>query len=411
MGTHPIFESDFDCLTAFRKIFRDRMESEPVFKNDSEAISYWKSLAAERQADFDELQEMNTDYEREMESQIEKLEKEKNEAQIQHARLSKEFEDYRDRQRQREVITHDEIEKLKTQVAHDTQQKNELMKETRTLEQELDDYANKYRQLHTSYEQSQELLQLEMERNAMLETDVYEKANLHELVQRLRDEKRDLKSEIEVREKLTKRETAKEAIKEDAAPRDLESRLDVDGGNGAVSTRRTPTLVTSSTTHPTAHSISTSTATTSSSSPSMSSIHSTSSSQSRLSALSIVGDLLRKVGALETKLASCRTFVRDNQSAIPNPSQVSTTPRRPVVDSALRSPLRATYTSPMRTSNSFNATPTRGQSRTMNTSASHESRIGERLANQRSLFTNGQNGMGNAEARLPNSKSIKLNAP
>ena len=93
------------------------------------------------------------------------------------------------------------------------------MKETRTLEQELDDYANKYRQLHTSYEQSQELLQLEMERNAMLETDVCEKANLHELVQRLRDEKRDLKSEIEVREKLTKRETAKEAIKEDAAPR------------------------------------------------------------------------------------------------------------------------------------------------------------------------------------------------
>jgi len=31
-----------------------------------------------------------------------------------------------------------------------------------------------------------------------------------------------------------------------------------------------------------------------------------------MSALSIVGDLLKKVGALETKLASCRTFVRDN---------------------------------------------------------------------------------------------------
>ena len=30
-----------------------------------------------------------------------------------------------------------------------------------------------------------------------------------------------------------------------------------------------------------------------------------------MSALSIVGDLLKKVGALETKLASCRTFVRN----------------------------------------------------------------------------------------------------
>ena len=37
-------------------------------------------------------------------------------------------------------------------------------------------------------------------------------------------------------------------------------------------------------------------------------------SAQRLSALTIVGDLLRKVGALETKLASCRTFVRQRSA-------------------------------------------------------------------------------------------------
>lgn len=81
-----------------------------------------------------------------------------------------------------------------------------MTKLNRILEQELDDYDRKYRQLHSSYEQNQELLLIETERNAMLETDVCEKTNLQELVQRLRDEKRDLKSEIEVREKLHKRE-------------------------------------------------------------------------------------------------------------------------------------------------------------------------------------------------------------
>ena len=41
----------------------------------------------------------------------------------------------------------------------------------RQLEQDLDDYDRRYRQLHTSYEQAQELLQVETERNAMLARD------------------------------------------------------------------------------------------------------------------------------------------------------------------------------------------------------------------------------------------------
>jgi len=43
-----------------------------------------------------------------------------------------------------------------------------------------------------------------------------------------------------------------------------------------------------------------------------------------MSALSIVGDLLKKVGALETKLASCRTFVRDNAPELDAQGKVRT---------------------------------------------------------------------------------------
>jgi len=419
------------------------METEPTFRNDSEAAEYWKNLAMERQADFDELQEMNADYEREMESQIERSENEKTQLQIQNARLLKELEDSREKQRHKDASREEELERLKTQFETENRQKLEFSKLNRTLEQELDDYDRKYRQLHTSYEQSQELLQIETERNAMLETDVSEKTNLVELIQRLKDEKRDLKSEIEVREKLTKREKPKEIINEEP-PSDLENRCELDGASGVALPRRKvslPLQATSTTTLPvnpapdtnsrSPHPNSPHHSTITSPSPSMSSIHSNSSSQSRLSALSIVGDLLRKVGALETKLASCRTFVRDNSSTIPNPAQVSTTPRRagthappggPSGDSLLhrtsgepRSPLRNTsgaiYNSPaIRTSASFSTPPRRGsQQNSAFNSSPHESRIGERLANQRALFPNGA-AMTNGE-RLPNSKSIKLNAP
>ena len=39
----------------------------------------------------------------------------------------------------------------------------------RQLEQDLDDFDRRYRQLHMSFESAQELLQVETERNAMLD--------------------------------------------------------------------------------------------------------------------------------------------------------------------------------------------------------------------------------------------------
>ena len=48
----------------------------------------------------------------------------------------------------------------------------------------------------------------------------------------------------------------------------------------------------------------------------------------RLSALNIVGDLLRKVGALELKLSSCRNIVKENGAppGVATPTTTTTTP-------------------------------------------------------------------------------------
>jgi len=409
------------------------MDAEPTFGSDSEAINYWRKLAKERQDDFDELQEMSADYEKEMDATLSKLESEKKTLETQNGRLMQELETYREKQKERHQIAQTEIEKLKDLLNKESDERSKLMTVNRQLEQDLDDFDRRYRQLHMSFESAQELLQVETERNAMLETDQCEYTNMQEMFQRQLDEIRDLKSDREVREKLNKANETKKSsdsrrekiIDQTPPPRGLENLTPV-GASGAASPPNSPgvsqnappthcaTPPTHNSDHLTARSLTTS--------PSISSLHSSASSQSRLSALSIVGDLLRKVGALETKLASCRTFVRDNASTIPTPSQVGT-PRRTnqVPDFARgepRSPLRVTpggakFSSPLRPSQSYSGnatsppTPTRRLSNS-NSFSQPDSRIGERLANQRSLFSTGKTPSGD---RMQNSRSIKLNAP
>lgn len=99
------------------------MEAEPTFRTDSDAIAYWRQLANERQADFDELQDMNTDYEREMEAQIERLESEKKTTSIQNARLTKELEDFRDKHQQTNSSREEELDRLKLELETETSQK------------------------------------------------------------------------------------------------------------------------------------------------------------------------------------------------------------------------------------------------------------------------------------------------
>merc|ERR1711988_1727140 len=60
----------------------------------------------------------------------------------------------------------------------------------------------------------------------------------------------------------------------------------------------------------------------------------------RMSALNIVGDLLRKVGALELKLSSCRNIVKENGA----PATPTTTPMATTADTRRRSSRSATPT-------------------------------------------------------------------
>lgn len=126
-----------------------------------------------------------------------------------------------------------------------------------------------------------------IERNAFLENELDEKASLQETVQRLKDEARDLRSELAARatnasEKLRMYSPGEQDV----------------STNGPYHTPPAPSSTPQSVGSPASVSRDHTEATT------------PLTQTTRIAALNIVGDLLRKVGALETKLATSRNIRR-----------------------------------------------------------------------------------------------------
>ncbi|CAG0890346.1 unnamed protein product, partial [Cyprideis torosa] len=176
--------------------------------------------------------------------------------------------------------------------------KENLLKYIRELEQANDDLERTKRATVASLDDFDAKLNQAIERNAFLESELDEKEQLKEMVQRLKDEVRDLKSELQTKE------------------REIHSRTpDPDADPGTLPTPSpTPTrpiinnirtVRKGSLTPPTGKV----------GSPASSAPNGFIPPSARISALNIVGDLLRKVGALESKLASCRNFVKESPQA------------------------------------------------------------------------------------------------
>merc|ERR1711892_933183 len=337
MGTHPIFESDFDCLTDF--------EMEQSFASPDEAVQYWRQLAAERKDDFDELKEMGEELEQEQERTIGQLESDNKRLRSDVDKYKEQLEQNRETQRERDREREDELQRVKQRLESTEAEKMELTTAVRKLEQLLDDAERSQRQLEATYEGTAELLRIETERNALLETELLDGESLKEMFQRQKDENRDLKSELAYRErKIKELDTMQRSSVSMNGNTPSTSENDKSGSVSNPKTPSTPTStpppITATIAHPSPHAAAISPTTskpvqmvspTSTSSqlirPKLTHSNSTgssTSSSSRMSALSIVGDLLKKVGALETKLASCRTFVRDNAPELDAQGKVRT---------------------------------------------------------------------------------------
>merc|ERR1712156_1353405 len=243
--------------------------------------------AKEIKEEFQEFQEGSRELELELETQLEQSEKKIKEFRSLTNRLQHENEQLKDKLEQCHKEYHFQVTELQTELAEIKAIKDQLNKYIRELEQQNDDLERAKRSTLASLEDFEGRMNAAIERNAFLESELDEKETLKMAVQRLKDETRDLRSELKV---------LNPQVSEDEEPdndRQMEE-LQQDSNKKVV----TPPKLSA------ANGFSTS-------------IHATTTTppltpSARISALGIVGDLLRKVGALELKLVSCRNIVKEN---------------------------------------------------------------------------------------------------
>eukprot|EP01132_Coremiostelium_polycephalum_P002006 gene2006-2468_t len=181
----------------------------PAFSTPQEEIQYWKKRLEDKQQELDELETNFTEYqefskqlEEEMEGELKACEKKYAEVQSQHARLKNDHESllekFNQMSRESTKLTNslqDEVQKLQTI-------KQTLMEDKRRLEQENDSLERRERASMASANYLTEKLDIVMEENVWIQSELEEsKQTADETIQRLRDDIRDLKHELSVRER------------------------------------------------------------------------------------------------------------------------------------------------------------------------------------------------------------------
>ncbi|XP_061761644.1 nuclear distribution protein nudE homolog 1-like [Nerophis ophidion] len=281
----------------------------PVFGSLKEELDYWKERAARNQdsaeearEELQEFQQMSRDYEAELEAELKLYEKQNRELLSANERLRADVESYKEKYEMRHSEACHQISVLEGELANATSVRDQLHNYVRELEQANDDLERAKRATVMSLDDFELRTNQVIERNAFLESELDEKENLLESVQRLKDEARDLKQELSVqqRQMFDKPKASINGVPKEPSPSpSLSSSSSPSPSSSITAAYPTPPLTPLATPERT-------TLRRGESLPGGSL-----STSSRISALNIVNELLRKVGNLESKLALCRDHVRD----------------------------------------------------------------------------------------------------
>ncbi|KAG8507150.1 Nuclear distribution protein nudE-like 1, partial [Galemys pyrenaicus] len=262
-------------------------------------LSGWADLASFQEArdELVEFQEGSRELEAELEAQLVQAEQRNRDLQADNQRLKYEVEALKEKLEHQYAQSYKQVSVLEDDLSQTRAIKEQLHKYVRELEQANDDLERAKRATIVSLEDFEQRLNQAIERNAFLESELDEKESLLVSVQRLKDEARDLRQELAVRER-------QQEVTRKSAP--SSPTLDCEKMDSAVqaslSLPATPVGKGTENSFPSPKAIPNGFGT------------SPLTPSARISALNIVGDLLRKVGALESKLAACRNFAKDQAS-------------------------------------------------------------------------------------------------
>jgi len=333
-----------------------KQEAEVIFSSPVEEAKYWreKAIKLEKETkdvkeEFQEFQEGSRELEAELETQLEQSEHKVKEYRSLSNRLQMENDQLKSKLEQCHREYHFQINDLQTELSEIKEIKDELNKYVRELEQQNDDLERAKRSTLASLEDFEARMNATIERNAFLESELDEKESLKVSVQRLKDETRDLRAELRVLAApapvpgtpgASHSNTPKRAFSLDSPTSVIPNSRGENFANH-FSQMRTPDnerVTSNGSTHMSyfnrnkKHSTGTIDGSCSEKNNNNTSIdsnkleingieskmsnnvhhHPPLTPSARLSALNIVGDLLRKVGALELKLSSCRNIVKEN---------------------------------------------------------------------------------------------------
>ncbi|NXN99534.1 NDE1 protein, partial [Rhinopomastus cyanomelas] len=167
------------------------------FGSVEEETKYWKELAMKykqrvetTQEELREFQEGSHEYEAELETQLQQAETRNRDLLSENNRLRMELESVKEKIEKQHLEGYRQISALEEDLAQTTAIKDQLQKYIRELEQANDDLERAKRATIMSLEDFEQRLNQAIERNAFLESELDEKENLLESVQRLKDEAR-----------------------------------------------------------------------------------------------------------------------------------------------------------------------------------------------------------------------------
>ena len=189
----------------------------PVFGDLAEEARFWRlestkweKAAQDAKEELDEFQEGSRELENELEAQLEQAEKKIKELKSQSNILEVETEQMKIKHEQVNKDLIRQINELMTDLTQIKGRNEYLEKNVRQLEQQNDDLEREKRINLASLEDLQGQLNAAVERNAFLESELEEKFCLKMSFQRLKDEARDLRSELLVLNQNKKTKTEKD---------------------------------------------------------------------------------------------------------------------------------------------------------------------------------------------------------
>ncbi|XP_054154475.1 nuclear distribution protein nudE-like 1-B [Oppia nitens] len=306
------------------------------FESPEEEMIYLRRRVDEYQSELEEFQESSRELEAELEAQLIQSEKRIQELTQQNTRLESENDLLKAKLSKLSVESQNQILELQKDLAEISSQNERLTSYIRELEQSNDDLERAKRALDASLQDFDVRLNQQIERNVLLENEIGEKEELQEVIQRLKDEARDLRQELMIQQKVDHNNDKRvNKLPNDNTLNNINNSNNINNNintinnnnnnkirsnsvnvsNSETQTNGTPTKQTRlnymsrSASNPGTPSVA---------SQCQSSQMPLLSPSTRISALNIVSDLLRKVGALESKLASCRNIVTTNTALTRN---------------------------------------------------------------------------------------------